>query len=59
LKKLNSKLLANAIAKKIVETVLIIVVVRGNANVTPIAKMRVAAKNKKLPKVKTSLPPVG
>jgi len=49
------KLLIKAIAKKIPETILIFVVVLVSSKLEPIDSINVAAKNTKLPALKSSL----
>ena len=51
----NNRLLTNAIAKNITDTVLIIVVVRDKENEILNVKRSVSDKNTKLPKLKRSL----
>jgi len=55
LKNENNRLLTNAIAKNIPDTVLIIVVVRDKENEILNVKRSVSDKNTKLPKLKRSL----
>jgi len=57
LKSVNEKirLLKNAIAKNIIEIVLISDVVRGKSNLIPIVNVSVMIKKSKLPKVSKSL----
>jgi transcription termination factor Rho len=55
LKNENNRLLTNAIAKNIPDTVLIIVVVRDKENEILNVNRSVNDKNRKLPKLKSSL----